>query len=207
MTAPREPAANRLQVVLDCGSEGAVVRLKGAATLDEADSLRDHLLAVELQDDVAGARQFRPVENIDRAFQRKLRKDRGGRFEILLVELRDDVSIVLIEQFDQQDRIDVVARHVVDFFHGSPRDPPSKRTVASRPNGQTTGRDGRGVRQLLSLDKGWVPSNSRHRGHRVPLRSHGPIRMTCQGEIEIVSVRWVLASGIENGACPGSRNR
>lgn len=46
MTAHREPAANRLQVVLDCGSEGAVVRLKGAATLDEADSLRDHLLAL-----------------------------------------------------------------------------------------------------------------------------------------------------------------
>jgi hypothetical protein len=36
-----------------------------------------------------------------------------GCLDILLVELRDDISIVLIEQFDQQDRIDVVARHVL----------------------------------------------------------------------------------------------
>ncbi|AGK59136.1 hypothetical protein HYPDE_37323 [Hyphomicrobium denitrificans 1NES1] len=82
----------------------------------------------------------------------------------------------------------------MDFFHGSPLDPPSKRTVASRPNGQTTSLDGRGVRLLLSLDKGWVPSDLRSRDHRLPRRSHGPIGVKCQGEIEIVSVRWVVSS-------------
>lgn len=46
MASPEQPKASGLEVALDCGSEGPVVRARGAATIDQADTLRDHLLAL-----------------------------------------------------------------------------------------------------------------------------------------------------------------
>lgn len=46
MSTPERPMAGGFEVTLDCGADGAVVRIRGAATMDQADTLRDHLLAL-----------------------------------------------------------------------------------------------------------------------------------------------------------------
>jgi anti-sigma B factor antagonist len=46
MAASEKPAASGFEVALECGDEGPVVRLRGAATMEQADLLRDHLLAL-----------------------------------------------------------------------------------------------------------------------------------------------------------------
>lgn len=46
MGASQQSSSSKLQVAFECADEGPLVRLRGAATMDQADLLRDHLLAL-----------------------------------------------------------------------------------------------------------------------------------------------------------------